>query len=630
MVAFLFARLAQGSVAFFAFMKQKTITPDEQKTKDTLLLSELKKQFDSAEKALAQIRDYSAFPWKEREALFLGQNLDKISKSTKSQVNTQDLQNLVIDGACRVMAQFPTGKIQALDKNDRGKNVLMNLLLDKYIIEKANAQWDMMTKFRVWDMYSRIYGAMPALVNYRVDDDYIGPDLYILHPRHMRAQGGKTTIENCDYVFVDTWVSLSWIKKRDKTVWRNIDELAKQAKEGGQSKAEQKTEDLTYQEQLDIAGFGSETGNYAQILLRTRYEKKRWVTYVPKYELILRDIPNPQKNDEIPIVMKQCFPLMDRLYGLAEFERGKTLQYAINSLVNLYLDGVKMSIFPPVILNQNGIVPSSIRYQPGAKWLEKEKDSIRFPQLSPGGMNTFQGTYQFMKAALLNMGASSDTTVSKGTDPGFGKTPQALEMQESREGARDNWDRFMMEKAIEKVYNKFINLLTTNQEKPIKLHVFKNEIEKLQGLYPGENILSVFESGDFGEVNINPELIAGEDPENPVKYRFYIDHGTTMKKDDGKENQTMQQLMALVLKNPQIIQALEMKGETIDLGEMFKRYLITSGTQDWDKIIIQKTQPEAEPGIGPDGATIPPEMQEEEITNVPNVEQEAAGMMVGQ
>jgi hypothetical protein len=85
--------------------------------------------------------------------------------------------------------------------------------------------------------------------------------------------------------------------------------------------------------------------------------------------------------------------------------------------------------------------------------------------------------------------------------------------------------------------------------------------------------------------------------------------------------------MALVLKNPMIIQALEMKGQTVDIGEMFKRYLITSGTQDWDKIIIQKAEtPEGETGIGPESATIPEEIPQE-LPVMPQVEQETADMM---
>ncbi len=601
-------------------LEKKKLDEEAANEQETKLLNDLKTQFNSSEKGLKQIRDNSSFPWTEREALFLGKNQDKLSKTLKSQVNTQDLQNLVIDGSCRVMAQFPTGKIQALSKNDRGKNVLMNLVLDKYILKNANAQHDMFTKFRMWNMYSRIYGSMPALVDWRVDEDYVGPEFYLIHPRHMRPQNGKTTIQDCDYVFVDNWVSVAWLKKRNRQIWKHVDELVEKVKEAGDSKASAKPEDLSYQEQQEQAGFTAEDGNFAQVMLRTRYEKNRWVTYAPKYDYVLRDIPNPQNNGEIPIVMKHCFPLQDRFYGLGEFERGKTLAYAINSLVNLYMDGVKMSIFPPVILNANGIVPSSIRYEPGAKWLETEANAIRFPQISPQGMNTFQSTYGFLQAKLLNTGASTDTSVSKDTDQNFGKTPEALKMQGARESARDNWDRYQQEKAIEEVYNKMINLVAQKQEKPINFHVFSDEVATLEGLFPEENIIDLFESGDFGEVNIekglfsdqkegvNEETGAPEMIDVPTKFRFFIDHGTTAGKDDEKENALLEKYLALFLKNPQIIQSLEAKGYTIDMGELVKRDFITSGIQDWDKILVESgVNPEAAEGIGGDGSTVPPE-----------------------
>lgn len=589
---------------------------EEVKQEDSKLITELGKQFDSAEKALKQVRDLSSFTWTEREALFLGKNMDKVSKSLKSQINTQDLQNLVMDGASRVMAQFPTGKIQALSRNDRGKGILMNLVLDKYILPNANAQHDMFTKFRMWDMYSRIYGSMPALVDWRVDDKYVGPEFYLIHPRHMRPQAGKTTIEDCDYVFVDNWVSVSWLKKKKGSgVWRNISELLVAIQEKGSSKAEQRPEDLTYQEQQDVAGFSSEEGNYAQVLLRTRYEKDRWVTYAPKHSIILRNIENPHGNHEIPIVMKHCFPLQDRFYALGEFERGKTLAYAINSLVNLYMDGVKMSIFPPVILDQNKIVPSSIKYQAAAKWLVTDQNAITQLNISPQGMNTFQSTFGFLKSALLNMGATTDTSVSKETDPGFGKTPEALKQQGAREGARDNWDRFQMEKSIEQVYNKMVNLIAHKQEKPINFHVFADEVANIQNLFPGENIVNLFESGDFGEININKNVFQDQvegvneetlEPEMinvPVKFRFYIDHGTTKLKDDEKENALLEKYLVMSIKNPQLIQALAAEGYTFKLGELFKRAFITSGVRDWDKIIIENTKAETLPGVGDDAST---------------------------
>lgn len=605
---------------YFPMPKEKKLSAEEVEARDSKLMDDLGVQFDSAEKALKQVRDLSSFTWTEREALFLGKNLDKVSSTLKSQINTQDLQNLVMDGAARVMAQFPTGKVQAISRNDRGKSMLMNLVLEKYVLTNANAQHDMFTKFRMWDMYSRIYGSMPALVDWSVTESYVGPEFYLIHPRHMRPQNGKTTIEDCDYVFIDNWVSVAWLKKRDKNVWKNIPELLAAIQEKGDSKQSSRPEDLTYQEQQEQAGFSSESGQYAQVLLRTRYEKNRWVTFAPKYNKILRDIPNPQGNNEIPIVMKHCFPLQDRFYALGEFERGKTLAYAINSLVNLYMDGVKMSIFPPVILTQDGIVPSSIKYGAGQKWLETKPNSIRQLQISPQGMSTFQSTYGFLKSSLLNMGATTDTSVSKETDPGFGKTPEALKQQGAREGARDNWDRFQMEKSIEQVYNKMINLVAHKQEKPIKFHVFAEEVKSISALFPEENIVNLFESGEFGEVNIekgvfsdqvegvNEETLEPEMLDVPTKFRFFIDHGTTRLKDDEKENALLEKYLVMAIKNPQIIQALAADNIRFKLGELFKRAFITSGVRDWDKILIEgEKDPNALAGVGADEDTVPTE-----------------------
>ena len=86
----------------------------------------------------------------------------------------------MFDGASRVMAQFPTGKIQTLTKSDAGKNVAVNMIHTRYILPNANVQFDLVTKFKLWNAYSRVFGSMPALVDYRVDKDYIGPDLWLI------------------------------------------------------------------------------------------------------------------------------------------------------------------------------------------------------------------------------------------------------------------------------------------------------------------------------------------------------------------------------------------------------------------------------------------------------------------
>jgi len=577
---------------------------EEPKTNgDSTLLAELIQHHSESDKYLEPIRNAEGFTWDDRENMLVGILTDAGSKTTKSKVNTQDLVNLVLDGASRVMAQFPTGTIQALTQDDRGKNLMMGLIHEKYIIPNADSQFDLLTKFRIWDIYSRVFGSMPALVDYRVDNDYIGPDMWLIHPRAFFPQAGHTNISQMQYCQVSTWVSVEYLKGRDKKVWKNVAELIKRVKDGAKTKQSQDPKYLPVNERLN-GDLMPEEGNFAGCELITEYRKDRWITYSKEFSLIVRDIPNPQDNDELPIVMKHCFPLIDRLYGLAEFERGHTLQRAANSLVNLYMEGVQMSIFPPLMMDANGVVASTIEYKAKAKWLMTKPNSITQLQLSPQGLNTFNSTYSFLKSQMLNLGATTDTSVTKENDPGMGKTPAALKKQSAREGARDNWDRFMMEQSLEKVIQKFIDLLTTKQEKPIELTLFKADIKKLQEAYSNEDITSVFgdrmksyTSGQAGQMTVGADQ--WKEGKETIKFKYFVDPGSTMKADDTDEHQSLTDTLILIMKIPgameQIAQGgkFQMGEKTFDFAEAMKRYVLTGGIQDGEKIVSDnKDNPE--------------------------------------
>lgn len=545
----------------------------------------LQVQFEKGEKEKIEIQQDPYCTWDEKEALLLGRPQDYQTQSTKSQVFDPRLSTIVFERAARVMAQFPTGSVQALTKDDKGKNILMNLVLKNYILPNANSQFDLMTKLRLADVYSLVYGSFFWFVDWRSENDYIGPDIWLLPIRAVTWQAGKVSIEDSDYIFIDQYVTRDWLEKRPKDKWKltKLFELMDKQKSGA-NKAQRDATKKTYTEQRVLKDTSQE-GKLAEVLLRTRFEKDRWVTYAPEFQDagVLRDIENPHKNGEIPVVAKHAFPLLDRFIGLGEFERGKTLQYAINSLINLYLDGVKFSIFPPIIVNPDGVIGSSLQMRPAVKWLETTPNSIRQTVTSPQGIQTFQSTYSFLIAALLNQAGTTDTTVSRQTDPGLGKTPQALQMLAARENARDNWDRFMMEKAVEKTYNIFVDLVSKKQEKPIDLTLFKAEIKQIESIYEDiRDWVSVSDSGEMAKVKIRKEELSG------AKYRFFIDAGSTMKRDEALENQAIVNILTLILKAPQVLQAMESDGLHLNFGELIKRFLITSGVQDWDKIVQEK------------------------------------------
>lgn len=565
---------------------------------EPVTLKDIRVEYADAREALNPLLD----GFDEKESMLVSKLSDSLSPGFKSRVTDSRLSTIILERAARVMAQVPTGNVQALTSKDKGKSALMQLAHSRYIIPNANAQFDHLTKMRMWDLYSMVYGVMPMLYDYSITPSYVGPDSWLLPIRNWLPQPGKLSIEDADYCFVDTMVSASSLKGLNTEVWNGgaLRKLLDEVEKGGTAKTSLEARTRSVIESSREHDIKGGKGKAAQVRLTTRYEGGKdgyWVTFAPDFQSDtdepLRRIKNPHKNGRIPIVLKHCFPLIDSIYGLGDFERGKTLQFAMDSLINLYLDGVKMSIFPPVLMTQNGYIASSIKYQPGAKWLMKEPNAISQLQLSPQGLNTFQATYGFMTGAMLNQNGTTDTAVTSETsaDGSYGRTPQALKMQQARESSRDNWDRFMMEKSLEKLYEAQINLLANNQESPINLHIFDAEIKQIEeaGL---TDVAEIFESGKAGRVTLTKKLLGG------CEYKYILDASTTAQKDQAAEHSTLAEVINAITTMPTLLPAMQAEGMELKVGELFKRFIISAGVPDWEKIIVKQEQQEPLPSSG--------------------------------
>jgi hypothetical protein len=589
--------------------KKQSSKKDSSLIKDTKLYQELTSHFSDSDKYVQTVRD----SWDEKEGLLVGALKDNLSQTTKSQVSDPRLSTIVLERAARVMGQLPTGKTLAVSKDDKGKNTLMNLILDKYAIPNANSQFDYLTKSRLLDVYSLVYGVMFAMVDWRVDEKqgYIGPDFWIIPIRDAFPQAGAISIDECERFQVRNMVTKKWLEERDEKVWTGLSKIKDELKNmKGKSRADM---DSKYQSHQESTNFPDNQAG--EIELRTEYrtyggfeDKGEWITYSPDFNnVILRRIDNPHKDGQLPIVAKYAFPLIDSIFGLGEFERGKTIQYAINSLINLYLDGVKMSIFPPMLINPDGVVPSSIKFQPASKWLQTKPGSIDQLRINPQGLATFQSTYSFLIAALMNQAGTTDTTVSQGTDPGLGKTPEALKQLAQRESSRDNWDRFMMEKTQEAILEKFANLIASKQEKPIKLRLFTDEIEEIAQQYPDVmELVGDYENSERVELTANVNLF--KDGDAPIHFDYQIVSGSTARIDEEAQLQNLSNLLQMFVKNPGLIQAIREGDKDINFAELITRFISSSGIQDWDKIIVDYVPPNPQGGVSPNqpGQQMPP------------------------
>lgn len=545
-------------------------------------LAKFESEWKDCDSALSTLRE----EWRDNEKVFFNQNKGEIADETKSEVNDGHLSTAIIQRTQRIMAQPPTGKVDYLDIKNRGKNMLLNLTLQKYIIPNANSQFRHLTKLKLVSMYSQIYGKQPVLKFYSVSDDYVGPDFQLIPVDKYYPQPGVFQDADQDYCFVDTLITVGQIKNLPKSTWEHLDKLLDKVKE---KKAKVDYVNKTSNEQeygIDFEG----------VLFRTKYEKDKWTTWAPDFSEvgILREVEN--KSGKIPISVKQTIPLLDRATGWSDTERSKSLQLTQNSLTSLTLDSIKYKLFPITIVNPSMVIKSTLQRRAGAIWEEKQPGSIRPYNESLQDINVFNNMSGYIISTLNNQLGTTDMSASKNVDLQMGKTPQAIQMQAQRESAADSWERQSMEEFIEELYDSFVDMIADNQPKPIDIDLMAGEIDQIAQLYP--DVKEMYDQ-ENGRLTLKPGVLKG-------KYKFFIDSGTTVQKDTLDENRNLTSIIQLILSNPAIRQEMQAKGKDVDLSELIKRFVMTTGIKDADKIIVDfkpETPPEA-----PLGAPNSPEL----------------------
>jgi len=552
------------------------------------ITQEIKTRRQVAEDYLRNKRDV----WDSAEQLFHNQNNDQISQSTKSQVFDPKLSTLAIERSYRVMAQLQVGKVRGISKNDIGDAMLKNLLLEKYVIPNANAQFDFLTKMRMMDLYSNIYGNFFSLIDWDVKPNgYVGPDIWLLNIRDVFPQVGAVSLEDSDYVIVRTWRPLSYFEGLEKqSGYKNIKQIISKLKDKSGSKQNRsESTDISQRESDQYPNTSpAKKSGYFEVL--TQFERDRWVDYCTDADMVFRDRDNPQKDGDLPIKCKYSIPLLDDFMGMSDFERGGSMQKTINSAWNLYLDAVKMSIFPPILINKDNIASmSSLTQTAAAKWLVRNQISNAASplQLNPQGIATFNNVYQVATASIMNLFGTTETQTTAQTDPQFGRTPQALKMQAMRENTRDNADRFYMESYLKQVMKKFCNLLAKKQSSAITLRMFAPEIEELARSYP-----EILENYDETSGKLSVKKGSGSE-----LYDYEIVPGSTYAVDQQQQQQGLVSLLELFQKSqtPQgnvLVQQLQQDGYKFNFGELLKRMVSNSGIQAWDKILIEMTKEE--------------------------------------
>ncbi len=576
------------------------------------------------------IRNFDAY-----EAMHNGQTYDITSRQTDNGLTDNMTATIYLERAARVAGQLPEGEVKAFGKKDKGKALFMDILRQKWIYPNANAQRPFKTKMFLWQYGSSEYGYMPMHYDVNVlPNDKSVIDCWLWNPRMFIPQNGFITISEMDYAHALANKSPSFFEellegdndfKQDK-----IKELLPRLKEGTIN-PNGKRENTT------IPG---KSQSRRQILVATRYESGkngRWITFLPDFGYaVIRDIKNPHKNGKIPFVIKPCIPSFDTFYGVGDFQRSMPMQFANDGLDNFYFQGIKINLFPPTVANAQTMIRHTMSPEPGAIWeVNGNVNDVKRLDTSTAGLSTYQNAKGMAKGALQSIAGTTDTRSNAETssDPGFGKTPEALRMISARESTRDNQDRELLEQAMTELLDGMMSIVPIIKNK-IPVDMFADEIgdivkaghTDLEDIFKnakksGLLTMRKSESGEQARLKIDASKFEG------MEFRFELIANSTAKKTKEAQLQSMLDYLNFLGKMPNALQQFQDTTNKIPNWEKISaKYGELADIDGLDELFMEMPKPkEPEGAAEKGGGGITPEALAQAAASDPNAI--AAGSM---
>jgi len=546
----------------------------------------------------------------------------------------------IFEKTSRLIAAKPRGKLQPRTSSDIIAAKINNAILDSQW-DLANYGGTMISKWSMMDMNTRKYGAAFGLNKWRYELGeegrilYDGPEMKVLNNRDCAFDLTATTIESCNWFQVreyPTFQQLEAINDRakGKPVYKNLERLREAILKGSLAGGDTRGVNWISRNRQISRIEQDPTGKdfvFKTVELVTEYRRDRWITFAPRHGVVIRDIPNPYKNYEIPIVMLRYYAIDDDLYGLSEIEPVKGLQKAINALLCQYVDEVNQKLYTPIAVGP-GVRQHTLEWGKGARWqMNNPMTDFRLVEPNSNAAQLFNPTYSMLVSAMQNALGESSLGISNMAPFQRDKTATEVRQISNQSNARDNYNQIFLAEAIERQmklwYSMNQTLLFTDEKKKyyVMRVVGKETLQDLQqeGLsemvVPDEAYMMLLAQGstDTGAgvanakkipkvaVNIgnekNPNFVPKlkmlpdqksaelyiEPQDMEGTFDFVADVETMTNNADDMRKQARQAAISLIVSNPNVTALLQQEGFQPKFKELFVEWLEDMGFKDADK-----------------------------------------------
>lgn len=369
----------------------------------------------------------------------------------------------------RLISNKPKGKLIPRDDGDQLGAKINNELLD-YQWDNATYGGTMLSKWAMMDLNTRKYGASFAMAKWRYETDengkvmFDGPEMTVLNNRDIAHDLPATSIQSCNWFQVRQYVTIQDLMQvndaaRSGPVYKNLDRLkyAIQMKGdqttggGGDSRSVNWTSRSRAIAGLEQDPVGKDD-TFKTIELVTEYRRNKWITFAPKHGVIVREIDNPYKNNELPIVMLRYYQVDDDLYGMSEIEPIKGLQKALNAILCQYVDEINQKLYSPIAIGP-GVRQHTLEWGKGARWImNNPMTDFRLVESRSNAAQFFNNTYSVLVAAMMNSLGESSLGVSNVQPYQKDKTATEIKALQLQRNARDNFNQVFLSEAIERQY----------------------------------------------------------------------------------------------------------------------------------------------------------------------------------
>lgn len=373
----------------------------------------------------------------------LPDNWPFLSRTTDPRIRTA-----ILEKNARLVNGKLRGRLVPRENGDVLGARINNAVID-YQWDSANDGGSMTTKIAICDIDTRLYKSKFALVKWKYEEKdgkviFCGNEMYPLDIRDCGIDYNATHIRDAVWFQHRSWEYLEELENQSdvdgKPIFKNISKIKSEIKKKSVEAPSDKRSNAYTSRIKELRGKEDRSGTdpaFPVLEVVTEYRRDRWITFLPQYATIIRDIPNPYKHGKIPVAQLRYYPIQDDPLGESEVEAVIPLWKAIQATVCGYMDEVMLKMRPPLKVIEGAARIETIQYGPEVQWLVTRPDAITEMQSNGEAVRYFQTTYSALVSAFNQaMGMMSQGT--GGIDP-FNPQKTATEVRASvsQQNARD-------------------------------------------------------------------------------------------------------------------------------------------------------------------------------------------------